>query len=105
MTDSSRITRRDLIKTLTAAGAALAAAPLLAGVTPATAVVGQAHASADENVAATQAGTSLAGGANEPLVLIVKEGTILAYKGTNQVRVKDSALSAQLHSTFHRVAQ
>ena len=104
MTDSSRITRRDLIKTLTAAGAALAAAPLLAGVTPAAALI-QAPASAVENVSATQARTQLAGGANEPLVLIVRDGEILAYKGTDEFRVTDSALSSHLHSTFQRVAQ
>jgi anaerobic selenocysteine-containing dehydrogenase len=104
MTDSSRITRRDLIKTLTAAGAALAAAPLLAGTTVASAFQ-QAPASVNENNVASPARTQLAAGGNEPLVLVVSDGVIHAYKGMEEIRVADSALSAQLHSTFHRTVE
>jgi anaerobic selenocysteine-containing dehydrogenase len=105
MTDSSKITRRDLIKTLTAAGAALAAAPLLAGATTAAAAVEPAPATAVENNLASPAGTQLASGVDEPLVLVVRDNEIHAFKGMEEYRVTDSALSSKLHSTFQRVAK
>ncbi len=102
MTDSSKISRRDLIKTLTAAGAALAAVPLLAGAATAAGVE-PASVSVNENKLEAPAGTQLAPRADEPLVLVVGNSEIHAYKGMKELRVTDSALSSKLHSTFQRV--
>jgi hypothetical protein len=109
MTDSNRITRRDLIKTLTVAGAALAAAPLLAGVSTAAGAEGQQRsvALANENTLTSQETSLLASaaGSDEPLVLVVKNSEIRAFKGTQEFRFTDSALSSRLHSTLQRTPQ
>jgi hypothetical protein len=90
---SKKVSRREAIKVLTAAGAAIAAMPYLAS------------ASAREHktpqpVAIRGTNRNAASDGKEPLVIVVKDGEVFGYRGQEEVRIGDLALGAQLHQAF-----
>jgi hypothetical protein len=88
-TMSSRVSRRDAIRALAAAGAVIAAAPYLANGSGA--------------VESSQVGTTAARSIEHhegPLVIVMTEEGTLGFKGEQEFRVDDSNLASQLSSTF-----
>ncbi len=86
----AKTTRREAIKVLAAAGAILAAAPYLPR------VLGNVQ---PENVKLGEA--SKATSSNDPLVVVVKDEELLAFRGLEEVRIVDSQLASQLNHAFN----
>lgn len=84
-----KLSRREVIKVLAAAGAALAAAPYLP----------KALGSVQPQ-SVTLNTTSSATPNNEPLVIVVKDEELLAFRGIEEFRVLDARLASQLKETF-----
>jgi len=91
-----KLTRREAVKTVAGAGVALAAISLLGGVTAAAA----APSSVSRGTSAGLQDVRSNAANDEPLIIIAKGDQILAFKGMEEVRVKDGGLTSTLHSTF-----
>lgn len=84
-----KLSRREVIKVLAAAGAALAAMPYLPKVS------GNVQSEGLQQNASSKVSSS-----KGPLVILVKENELLAFKGLEEFRIVDSQLASQLNETF-----
>jgi len=100
---SVSLSRRDAIKGMMAAGAAVVASPYLASLS------GTAQASPNQSVpvqgtkASSSSSSNLANSISsdvEPIVLIIKNDVVRGFKGLQEVRVQDSGLASNLKSTM-----
>jgi hypothetical protein len=103
---SVSLSRRDALKGMMAASAAVAAMPYLAS------LAGTAQASPVQSVpvqatkaatAATTASPSILTSIStdvEPIILVIKNDVVRGFKGLQEVRVQDSGLASNLRSTM-----
>jgi hypothetical protein len=84
-----KLSRREVIKVLAAAGAALAAAPYLPK------VAGNIQTQNLRLNANSKGSTS-----KDPLVILVKENELLAFRGLEEFRIIDPQLANQLAEAF-----
>ena len=102
MADQTDEGRRNFLKVVAAGGVALAAAPLLTsakGLSLGSAP--QAPTSESETeypiVTGNAGGTA---GDKSPLIVVVKDGKVTGYRGTQKVSMNDLALGSRLQSSF-----
>ncbi len=84
-----KLSRREVIKVLAAAGAALAAMPYLPKVSGNTQSDGLQHN-------ATSKGSSN----KDPLVILVKENELVGFRGLEEFKVVDPQLATHLNEAF-----
>lgn len=87
-----KLSRREVIKVLAAAGAALAAAPYLPKVS------GNIQSESFQRNMASKGSSS-----KDPLVILVKENELIGYEGFREFRLADAALASQLKEAFQAV--
>ena len=83
---STKLTRRDVMKILGAAGAFLVAQPQLSKIST------LAEAAPNR--------TDYTSDTNEPLVVLVRDGQLIGFRGTKEFVVKDADLAAKLGQRF-----
>ena len=101
---SLNMTRRDAIKGAMAATAAIAAAPylgnLLGGVQASPIQTAPIKPSAVQSSQAVSPSLGGMASDNEPLVLVVKNGSIQSFKGLQATTVQDAGVAQKLRSAF-----
>ncbi|MDA4122082.1 MAG: hypothetical protein OK456_02745 [Thaumarchaeota archaeon] len=100
---SISLSRRDAVKGLMAAGAAIATMPLLANLTGSGASSAQV---APMTAATSSAGTSATSATStiardgETLVLVIRNDVISGFKGLQKVKLQDAGLASSFKSAF-----
>jgi hypothetical protein len=85
---TKKLSRRQAIKALAAAGAVIAATPILS----------QAFGTTQKSSEIPQIVHESKG--TEPLVIVVKRNELIGFRGLEEVRVRDAALAAKLNNEF-----
>ena len=91
--NSRKLSRRDAVKALAVAGAALAATPYLARAAGAEQVTPRELGEGPENVA-------LNPHPEGPLIVLVRDNELLGFRGMEEIHVKDMALISQIQRSF-----
>jgi len=106
---SFNLSRREAMKGMMAAGAAVAAMPYLANLagsvqarpSPAAPVGQQVQASPTSKVASPTGGLGAAiAGDAETLVLVIRNDVISGFKGLQQMKLRDAQFAGTLKSSF-----
>ncbi len=84
-----KLSRREVIKVLAAAGAALAAAPYLPKVSGSTQSEGLQHNT-----------SSKVSSSKGPLLILVKENELVGFRGLEEYKVVDPQLATHLNEAF-----
>jgi len=105
---SVNVSRRNALKGMMAAGAAVAALPYLANVAG-TSIASAARSVPVQSVptqatkAVTTASPSLAASISsdvEPIILVIKNDVVRGFKGLQEVRIQDSMLASNLKGSI-----
>ena len=88
---SRKLTRRDAIRALAAAGAVIAAAPYMA---KATGTV--------QTTPGSLGNVRIHSDVSGPLVILVTENEMTGFRGEQEFRIEDATLASQLNRTFSK---
>ena len=89
-----------MIKTMAAAGAALAAAPYLAKASFASPQSGNGKMVPAGSTAQGSGQRSSSSSGSTPLIFVVKGDHVLGYRGLQEVPIRDASLAAMLDNAF-----
>jgi len=97
----SKVTRRDLIKAFAGAGVALAASPVLLNVAAARPEVSSTNGIASYNLQQQISSSSAPKGSGSgSVVLHLKDGKLVGYRGMQRFEVSDTDLIARISQKF-----